>query len=97
MLYSIYHYNIRITLKSHFCRKHVINLPLCEQRCYGRHNCKPLVVYRFECMALFHSQTRATSYDNLHSTSLNNWTGPYPFKGLSCGIFSLFFKLRNNL
>ena len=34
MLDSIYH----ITLKSHFCRKNVIILSLCMQRCYGRHN-----------------------------------------------------------
>ena len=27
-----------ITLKSHFCRKNVIILSLCTQRCYGRHN-----------------------------------------------------------
>ena len=26
------------TLKSHFCRKNVIILPSCTQRCYGRHN-----------------------------------------------------------
>ena len=35
MLDSIYH-DIKITLKSHFCRKNVIIL--CPQRCYGRHN-----------------------------------------------------------
>ena len=38
MLDSIYHYDIKITLKSHFCRKNVIILSLCMQRCYGRHN-----------------------------------------------------------
>ena len=31
-------YGINITLKSHFCRKNVIILSLCTQRCYGRHN-----------------------------------------------------------
>ena len=31
-------YDIKITLKSHFCRKNVIILSLCTQRCYGRHN-----------------------------------------------------------
>ena len=46
------------TLKSHFWRKNVIILSLCTQHCYGRQNYKPLVVYRFYCMALFHSQTR---------------------------------------
>ena len=55
MLDSIYH--MTNTLKSHFWRKNVIILSLCTQRCYGRHNV-PLVVYRFYCMALFHSQTR---------------------------------------
>ena len=40
MLDSIYHMTIgsKITLKSHFCRKNVIILSLCTQRCYGRHN-----------------------------------------------------------
>ena len=33
MLDSIYH-----MIKSHFCRKNVIILSLCTQRCYGRHN-----------------------------------------------------------
>ena len=36
MLDSIYH--MTNTLKSHFWRKNVIILPLCKQRCYGRHN-----------------------------------------------------------
>ena len=36
MLDSIYH--MTNTLKSHFWRKNVIFLPLCTQRCYGRHN-----------------------------------------------------------
>ena len=30
--------DIKITLTSHFCRKNVIILSLCTQRCYGRHN-----------------------------------------------------------
>ena len=61
MLDSIYH--MTNTLKSDFWRKNVIILSLCTQRCYGRHNVsrksinKP-VVYRFYCMALFHSQAR---------------------------------------
>ena len=37
MLDSIYHMAL-ITLKSRFCRKNVILLSLCTQRCYGRHN-----------------------------------------------------------
>ena len=51
-------YDIEITLKSHFCRKDVILLSLMTQRCYGSHNIKPLVVYRFYCIELFHSQTQ---------------------------------------
>ena len=47
-------YGIKITLKSHFWHKIVINLLLCTQRCYGRHN----VSRKFYCMVLFHSQTR---------------------------------------
>ena len=38
MLDSIYQNDIKITLKSHFCRKNVIILSLYTQRCYGRHN-----------------------------------------------------------
>ena len=38
MYYSIYHNDIKITLKSHFCRKTVIILSLYTQRFYGRHN-----------------------------------------------------------
>ena len=37
ILDSIYHYDIKITLKSHFCLKNVTILSLCMQRCYGRH------------------------------------------------------------
>ena len=35
---SIYHMKLRISnLKSHFCRKNVIILSICMQRCHGRH------------------------------------------------------------
>ena len=30
-------YDIKITLKTHFCPKTVIIVSLCTQRCYGRH------------------------------------------------------------
>ena len=41
---------IKITLKSHFCRKNVIILSFCTQRCYGRHNvCRKSVNYKW-CM-----------------------------------------------
>ena len=62
MLKFFLSYDIKITLKYHFSRKYIIILSLCTQSCYRRHNVskidKPLVVYRFHCMALFHSQTR---------------------------------------
>ena len=38
MLDSIYHNDIKITLKSHFCRKTFIMLSLYRQRCYKCHN-----------------------------------------------------------
>ena len=39
MLDSIYHMIWhKIIFKSHFCRKNVLLLSLCTQRCYGRHN-----------------------------------------------------------
>ena len=48
MLDSIYHYDILITSKSHFCRKSLVILSLYTQSstCFGRHNvfrktCKP--------------------------------------------------------
>ena len=60
MLDSIYH--MTNTLKSHFWRKNVMILSSCTQRCYGRHNVsrksKPLAIYRFYCIVLFHSQTQ---------------------------------------
>ena len=45
MLVSIYHMALKITLKSHFCRKNVILLSLCTQRCYGRHNVSRKSIY----------------------------------------------------
>ena len=75
MLDSIYH--MTNTLKSHFWRKNVIFLSLCTQRCYGRNNVSRKsinqVVYRFYCMALFHSQTRRHMIireNNTNSTSI---------------------------
>ena len=58
MLDSIYH--MTNTFKSHFWRKNVMILSSCTQRCYGSfpNINKPLVVYRFYCMTLFHSQTQ---------------------------------------
>ena len=41
MLDSMYHNDIKITLKSHFCRKNDIILSVYTQRCYGRHNVSP--------------------------------------------------------
>ena len=38
MLDYIYNYNIKISLKSHFCRKNVIIVSLYTQRCSRRHN-----------------------------------------------------------
>ena len=77
-------YDIKTTLKSHFWRKNVIILSLCTAHCYGRHNvsrksCKQLVVYRFYCMALFHSQTRRHMINHLYcwlavSSQLNKFS-----------------------
>ena len=55
MLDSIY--RITNTLKSNFWRKNVIILSLCTQRCLDVITLPVnLVVYRFYCMAIFHSQ-----------------------------------------
>ena len=56
-------YDIKNSLNSHFWRKKFIILSLCTQRRYGRHNVSrqsvnQKVVYRFYCMALFHSWTQ---------------------------------------
>ena len=79
MLDSIYH--MTNSLKSDFWRKNVIILSLCTQRCYGRflQIYKPLVVYRFYCMALFHSQTRRhminkVSWDQINDAICGNCT-----------------------
>ena len=55
-------YGIKITLKSHFCRKYVILLSLCTQRCYGRHNVsrKSISHYR-DHTCFFHAFTFAGS------------------------------------
>ena len=63
MLDSIYH--MTNNLKSHFWRKYLIILSLHVMfttllwiHNISRKIYKPLVVYRFYCMALFHSQMR---------------------------------------
>ena len=59
MLDSIYHMTLRLLLTLISRVKNVIILSLCMQRCYGHHIIsQPLVVCRFYCMALFHSQMR---------------------------------------
>ena len=62
MLDSIYH-----MIKSHFCRKNVIILSLCTQRCYGRHNVSRKSITTSVLQILLHgviSLPDATSYDN---------------------------------
>ena len=56
-------HDITITYKSYFWRENVKILASFTQRHNGRHYvmlliCKPLLVYRFYCMALYHSQRR---------------------------------------
>ena len=63
-------YDIKITLKSHFCRKNFIILSLCTQRCYGRHNVSRKSINRFYCMVLFHSQTRRHMKEALYTTKI---------------------------
>ena len=48
-------YDITNTLESHFCLKNVMFVIMCAT---FPKICKPLVVYQFYCMALFHSQMR---------------------------------------
>ena len=62
MLDSVYHITLKL-IKSYFWRENFKILPSLEQCYNGRHYvalriCKPLVVYQFYCMVLYHSQTR---------------------------------------
>ena len=62
MLDSIYHVALKLLKTRTFCVKMSI-LPYFTQCYKERHyvtllNCKPLVVYRFYCMAFNHSQRR---------------------------------------
>ena len=45
MLDSIYHMTLRLLLNPISGLKKVINLPLCMQHCYGRHNVSRTSVY----------------------------------------------------
>ena len=54
--------DIKITMKSHFWRKkgkifHYVRIIIMDVITFPK-ICKPLVVYRFYCMALYHSQMR---------------------------------------
>ena len=55
-------YDIKITLKSHFCGKNVIILSLCTQHCYGRHNISRKSVFKILLQGII-SLPDATSYD----------------------------------
>ena len=41
---------IKITVKSHFCRKNIIILSLCTQRCYERHNVSRKSANHYYCI-----------------------------------------------
>ena len=71
-------------MKSHFWRKNVIILSLCSNgdidvRTFPE-NCKPLVVDRFYCMALFLSQTQRHMINNKSSTKMNPQAGSRPLR-----------------
>ena len=68
-------YDIKITLKSHFCHKNIIILSLCNATLLRTSQhfpliCIPLVVYRFYWMALFHSHMISLVYDILHECQI---------------------------
>ena len=66
MLDSIY--QMTNTFKSHFRCKNLMILSSCTQRCYGRHKVSRKSVYRFYCMALFHSQTQRHMINQINGT-----------------------------
>ena len=94
MLVSIYHMTLRLLCYLISRVKNVIILSLCTQCCYGRHNVslkidKTLVVYRFYCMALFHSQTQrhiTNGYLKGKIFSLRKSTDP-PF---NCAVYHFY-------
>ena len=59
-------YDIKITLKSHFCCKNVIILSICKERCYGRHN-----ISRKSINHGIISLPDQTSYEPVHEISNN--------------------------
>ena len=60
MLDSIYHMTLRVHLISAVKRYNFVFMyaMLLRMSKHFQKICKPLVVYQFYCMALFHSQTR---------------------------------------
>ena len=66
--------DIKITLKSHFCRKNIIILSLCTQRCYGCPETLPENLQTTSGLSiLLHgviSLPDATSYDKYNLTSI---------------------------
>ena len=58
-------YDIKITLKSHFWRKKVINASLCMQRCYGHHKVSRKSVISILLHGVI-SLPDPTSYDKLN-------------------------------
>ena len=77
-------YDSKITLKSHFCSKDVIILPICTKRCFGHHSISRKLVYRFYFMALFHgfiSLPDPMSYDKYKSAKVK-WTVPRSALGI---------------
>ena len=66
-------------------------------QCYQ--NCKPLVVYRFYCMALYHSQTRRHVIMNVNTSPFLYMPGwPSRHSALtSMGSFSFFILLKSHL
>ena len=62
MLESIFHMTLKLLKISHFMARKCQYLPYFTQRYNGRHYFtlqiyKPLVVYRFYCLVLYHSKT----------------------------------------
>ena len=72
--------SIKITLKSHFCRKSVIILSLCTQPCYGSHNFYHILKTTSGLLILLHgviSLWDATSYDKINyilTLEMELWT-----------------------
>ena len=98
MLDSIHHMTLKLLENCNFWGENVNILPS-FMKCYkGSHYvtlliCKPLVVYRFYCMALYHSQRRRHV---IKSNTKTPQVGNYQFGKQLHAVLEIMTKLAND-